>query len=155
VKGEAPPKDPAQRLYLARLAQQPYKGLYAASARLYAGAFADRPDLAADRSADWRCFAARAAALASAGRGDAGKLGRRDRTRLRRQALDWLRADLTALARDTDRPRVRRTLGSWLDEPDLAGLRDRAALEKLPPEERAGWRKLWADVHALRDRAGR
>ena len=37
----------------------------------------------------------------------------------------------------------------WQQDSDLAGVRDAAALEKLPAEERAACEKLWADVAAL------
>ena len=33
--------------------------------------------------------------------------------------------------------------------PDLAGVRDAAALEKLPPAERAEWGRLWDGVAGL------
>ena len=48
---------------------------------------------------------------------------------------------------------VARTLGIYQRLPDLATLRDSAALAKLPTAERAGWRQLWADVAALRKQA--
>jgi hypothetical protein len=44
---------------------------------------------------------------------------------------------------------VRKTLKHWLDDTDLAGVRDPKELEKLPAEEREAWQKLWADVDAL------
>jgi hypothetical protein len=34
----------------------------------------------------------------------------------------------------------------WLRDPDFNGVRGADALAKLPEAERAGWRKLWADV---------
>jgi hypothetical protein len=40
-------------------------------------------------------------------------------------------------------------LRHWQQDPDLAGLRDEAALAKLPAEERAACEKLWADVVSL------
>ena len=40
-------------------------------------------------------------------------------------------------------------LKHWQKDPDLAGVRDRSALEKLPDAERAEWEKLWADVAEL------
>jgi hypothetical protein len=42
LRGNAKPKDNAERLALANLAQQPYKRQYAAAARLDAEAFADK-----------------------------------------------------------------------------------------------------------------
>jgi hypothetical protein len=41
----------------------------------------------------------------------------------------------------------------WQQDSDLAGVRDAAALEKLPAEERAACAKLWADVAALLKKA--
>jgi tetratricopeptide (TPR) repeat protein len=41
------------------------------------------------------------------------------------------------------------TLTIWQTDPALSGLRDRAALAKLPTDERESWRRLWADVAAL------
>jgi hypothetical protein len=36
---------------------------------------------------------------------------------------------------------------------DCAGVRDADALDKLPEAERAEWRKLWADVDAVVQKA--
>jgi hypothetical protein len=49
---------------------------------------------------------------------------------------------------------VVRTLAHWQRDPDLAGVRDTDALKQLPEDEREAWRKLWAEVAALRQRAG-
>jgi hypothetical protein len=74
---------------------------------------------------------------------------------VRRQALTWLRADLAARGkqlrsrRPSEADQARWALGHWLKDADLAGLRDRAALDKLPAEERAACEKLWSDVAAL------
>jgi hypothetical protein len=75
-----------------------------------------------------------------------------------RQALTWLRADLALWARRAaDRPlaraQLRKALEHWQRDPDLAGLRDEAALGKLAPEEAQACRRLWAEVAAVRDRA--
>ena len=42
-----------------------------------------------------------------------------------------------------------KALRHWQTDPDLAGVRDKAALEKLPDAERADWEKLWSDVAEL------
>ena len=74
------------------------------------------------------------------------------RTRLRRQALDWLRAELKAWNRHvaTEGTRVRRNfqfyVGRYRTDGDLAGVRDPEALAKLPEEEQKAWRAFWADV---------
>jgi hypothetical protein len=41
------------------------------------------------------------------------------------------------------------TLRHWRADIDLAGVRDPAALARLPAAERAAWQALWADVDAL------
>jgi hypothetical protein len=160
LQGQAKPASAAERLALAQLCQR-HKEFYAASARFYAEAFAEEPGLAQDLRAGHRYNAACAAALASAGRGhDAAKLDDPERARLRQQALGWLRADLGAWAQVLDkapakaRPVVRRTLAHWRADADLAGVRDKAELARLPEAERAAWRGLWADVAAMRQRAG-
>jgi serine/threonine-protein kinase len=149
------PADAAEGLALARLCQQ-YKRLYAASARFYAEAFETKPELAKNPATGLRYDAACAAALAGCGQGeDAAKLDNEERTRLRRQAMDWLRADLAAWAKLLDRdPKqfraaVTKTLQHWQTDADLAGLRDQDALAKLPQTERAECNKLWADIGAL------
>jgi hypothetical protein len=127
-----------------------------AAARFYADAFAADPKLADDLKAGHRCNAACAAARAGCGEGeDAAGLKEVERARLRRQAHAWLRADLAAWARRLeggqaqDRPAVVAKLRHWQGDADLAGLRDPAALAKLPAEEREACQKLWAEVEAL------
>jgi hypothetical protein len=44
-------------------------------------------------------------------------------------------------------------LQSWKTDVAFAGVRDPAALAKLPEDERRQWQKLWDDVEALRQRA--
>jgi serine/threonine-protein kinase len=159
LKGQGQPADAAERLAFAQLCQQ-YKKLPRAAARFYADAFAAEPKLAADLNARHRYHAARSAALASTGQGeDAVKLAHEERARLRQQALDWLRADLAAWSKKAgegtlqNRQDVARVLQYWQKNPDLASLRDKAALDKLPEAERDAWRRLWADVAALLQRA--
>jgi len=131
------------------------KGRNAASARLFAEAFAQQPTLADDLSSKNRYNAALAATLAGIGQGDdASDLDNKERARLRNQALDWLQADLTAWAkRRQDDPKARteiqEELQGWQDDGGLAGVREADALAKLPEAEREAWRKLWADVDAL------
>jgi len=140
-----------------------FRKRYSAVARLYADAFAAEPKLADDLNAAHRYNAACAAALAGSGQGnDAGMLKDEERARLRRQALDWLRADLAMSAKrlqparpevqganPQDPSMVRQRLEHWQRDDDLIGIRDSAALAKLPPGERVGWVQLWADVEDL------
>jgi serine/threonine-protein kinase len=105
------------------------------------------------RANSWLYAAARAAVRASAGQGPREtRLGEQERVGLRRQALDWLRAclDLKAkLLKDGKAVSWGWMLSDWQTDPALAGVRDRAALAKLPDAEREQWQRLWADVAAL------
>src|SRR5205814_89708 len=79
------------------------------SARFYAEAFAAQPALADDLKVGHRYNAACYAALAAAGMGeDTARLDDKEKSRLRKQALDWLRADLTLWSKQlaSDKPRV-------------------------------------------------
>jgi tetratricopeptide (TPR) repeat protein len=58
---------------------------------------------------------------------------------LRAQALTWLRARVAA-SPDPE------TLRLWLEDGDLAGLREPEELAKLPASERAAFESVWADV---------
>jgi hypothetical protein len=79
------------------LAQQ---GRYAAAARWCAEVFTAHPHLVTGPPAGQRYYAACAAARAGCGRGrDAADLDDTSRAGFRRQALDWLRADLEARRR--------------------------------------------------------
>jgi serine/threonine-protein kinase len=133
------------------------KRLHAAAARFAAAALATEPGLA-QRLNDVRYNAARSAARAAAGQGeDAARLPAKAKAALRRQSLDWLRAELAgwaALAADEkSRPQLRQSLRQWRETPDLAGVRDPAALAQLPVAERAGWANFWADAADLLRRA--
>ncbi len=127
---------------------------------LYAAAFAADPNLADDLQAAHRYNAACFASLAAAGHGDdAAKLDDNERTRLRQQALDWLRADVALRGKQlesgkpADRAEVQQALRHWQQDTDLAEIRDAAALAKLPAEEQKAFTQLWANVAALHTRA--
>jgi serine/threonine-protein kinase len=147
LKGEAPPADPGERIALAEFCQKPFKRRFAAAVRLYASVNGPR--------VPHQYNAACAAAQAGCGQGDGEQLDAAERRRLRTRALEWLRADLTALSNQvTDGPQearaaARQTLVHWQTDPDLAGLREAAAVAKLGPEEQTACRNLWADVGAL------
>src|SRR5207249_940263 len=95
-----------------------------------------------------------AAARAGHGEGDGETLGADERARLRQQAVAWLRADLDALARalpaskPEERPLLLARLQRWKVDADLASLRDAESVSKLPDDERAALRSLWADLDA-------
>jgi Tfp pilus assembly protein PilF len=160
LSGERQPDNAAERTKLALLCAQPFKQLPATAARFYAEAFASEPKLAEDLPAGHRYNAACAAALAAAGQGrDAQDLDAPARARWRRQALEWLRADLVQWTRqlETGSPQsrvvLRRTLEHWQLDSDLASVRGEPALARLAAEEQPGWRQLWADVETILARA--
>jgi len=154
LQGKDQPKDAAERLAFAELAQLPFCKQYAAAVRFYTGAFAEKPSLADDVHLQHRYNAACAAALAGCGQGrDGQQTDDKERVRLRRQALEWLRADLAAWGRvnkaDKARPLIAQHLQRWLADTDFDGVRRSEALDRLPEAERQAWRQLWADVAAL------
>jgi serine/threonine-protein kinase len=147
-----------EQLELARLCL--FKKHYAAAARFSRDAFAADPKLADMMLASLRYDAAGAAALAGRGHGkDADKLDDQERARWRRQAREWLRQDLGWWGRALDsrneksKVRVRQEMQRWQADNDLAGLRERNALEALSPDERKECLALWQEVAALLGRA--
>jgi tetratricopeptide (TPR) repeat protein len=156
IAGHDRPADVAERLAFADVCRQPAERRYALAARLYAEAFAADPKPADDLRAAHRFHAAESAAAAGCGQGqDAGPLGGKEKLRLRRQALEWLRADLAAWNRQADvdgtgaRVATQRALRVWQRSAALAGVRDPAALAELPADEREAWQKLWQHVTAV------
>jgi tetratricopeptide (TPR) repeat protein/serine/threonine protein kinase len=152
LEGKDQPRDTAERLGFAELCQL-HRKRYAATAGFYERAFANEPKLAEDMRAGHRYNAACAAALAGCGQGkDADKLDVNKRARLRRQALDWLRADLDAWGEqlnkepDRARPVLVQQMRHWQADTDFSGVRGPQALAQLPEAERKLWQKLWDDV---------
>jgi tetratricopeptide (TPR) repeat protein len=160
LRGAEKPANAAEQIDFAKLCA--LKKLHAAAARFYGGAFTAEPKFADDVWGGARYNAACAAALAGCGQGkDADKLDETERARLRRQALDWLREDLTWWARKLENgtaqasASIRQWLQHWQSDPDLAGVRSRDALARLPAKERQQWERLWSDVEALLRRVSR
>jgi serine/threonine protein kinase/Tfp pilus assembly protein PilF len=161
LKGDFKPTTNDERLALSSICE--IKKLYHTSAGLYADAFAADPELADDLQAGYRYNAAFCAALAAAGQGEdpprRTTLDETEKARLRKQALDWLRADLALWTRlnesgqAADRANLQLYLKHAQQDTDLAGIRDAAALAKLPAEERAACEKLWSDVASLLKKA--
>jgi serine/threonine-protein kinase len=154
LEGEIQPRDMKERLQLVAICRA--KKLHRSAARLYADAFVAEPKLADFLPGQHRYSAACFAALAAAGQGkDAAKLDGKERARLRKQALDWLRADLALHTKQVEsgqpaeRAAAQKALRHAQKDSDFDGLRDAAALAKLPAEERTAWAKLWSDVAAL------
>jgi tetratricopeptide (TPR) repeat protein len=158
LQGKERPAGAAEALQFAWLCQVRLR--FAAAARLYADGFAADPKPANELSVGYRVNAARCAALAAAGWGQgAPQPGDAERTRLRGQALEWLRADLAAWQQQVASadpeglPAARRALTLWLTDFRFFAVREKEELAKLPDAERAAWEKLWADTEALRLKA--
>jgi serine/threonine-protein kinase len=152
---EIQPDTPADYLGYIKLCRQ--RKLNAAAASLYADALATKPALKKMALVkDHRLAGARLAALAGSGQGeDAQYFDQRERARWRKQALDWLLADLNItrgiLQHKVPQVRLRgqKRLHGWQNEKDLAGIRDQPALDRLPVEEQWTYREFWAEVAEL------
>ena len=156
--GSYAPATSAERLGLVEWCQ--IKKLYHTAAGLYAAAFAAESKLADDLQAGHRYNAACFAALAAAGQGKTRPSSTTtSAARLRKQALDWLKADLASRGSRVNsgppeaRPAIVRTLRQWQKNTDLAGLREAAILAKLPADEKKAFTQLWADVTTLLKKA--
>ncbi len=154
LAGKMKPGDAAETLEFALLCY--LKGLHGASARFWTEAFQAEPKLADDLQAHHRYNAACAAAMAGCGQGkDQPPLDDASRIHRRRQALEWLKADLAVWSRTLEsgphqsRKLLSQTLQGWKVDPDLAGLRDEPELAKIPDDEQKACRALWAQVDAL------
>jgi hypothetical protein len=155
AQSQGPPLGASEQLALAEFCQK-YKQRYVTAAGYYAGA---GPALTAKKGL--RHKAALAAALAAAGQGqDAASLAEKDKTKWRTQALTWLQQDLELWQRQAQSPQpgalraLIQNLSEWQADPTLAGVRDPAALAKLPPDEQKAWHKLWTEVNMLVKEAG-
>lgn len=161
LAGRAEPAAPAELDQSARAWAAPLYRRFAQAARLYERAFAADPDLASDLVVQRRYNAACYAARAARGDGVDAPPDPESRAALRRQALAWLRAELSLRRARAgswnvaDRQEAARVLAHWLADPDLAGVRHPFFLTALPAGEAAAWRALWADVRAARDEAQR
>ncbi len=157
LAGTVAPADAVEHLALALIWHQD-RQLFGAAAREYAEAFAAEPALAAEPASGYRYGAARAAARAGCGQGkDAAGLDGPQRAGLRRQALDWLLADLAGWRQVLEaepapgRLAVLRATAHWLQDRAFAGVRGPSALARLPQAERRDWQRLWEEVEALSD----
>jgi eukaryotic-like serine/threonine-protein kinase len=148
------PANNAERIHFAQLAYEHKK--FTIAARLWAEALASDPKLVDDIRAQHFYKAARAACMAADGRSkEEPPLDDVAKAKLHGQALDWLKEELNACGRllesrpPQDRELILFELSSWKHDPNFAGIRDTAALAKLPVEGQKEFTQLWADVAAL------
>ena len=154
LQGTEKPANAAEQIDLAEICRS--RKNYATAAGFSRDAFAADPSLAENLAAGARYNAACAAALAGCGRGqDADQLDDTQRAHWRRQALDWLRQDLIWWGKALDKgnaqanAEIRWRMRHWQADDDLAGVRVRDALVRLPDEEREQWERFWSDVDSL------
>jgi serine/threonine-protein kinase len=101
LAGKVRPADAAETLGFALLCYD--KKLHGASARFWAEVFQAQPKLADDMQAQHRYNAASAAALAGCGQGkDNPPLDEPTKSRWRKQAIDWLKADLAHWTKEAE-----------------------------------------------------
>jgi tetratricopeptide (TPR) repeat protein len=156
LKGDAQPRDAAERLALADLCQR-FKKRYAAAARFCADAVAAGATLTPQQGYGAACVAV----LAAAGKGaDADTLDPKERGRLRQQALAWLREALkihTQKLEGADAKgcaALQQVLQHWQQTVNLDSVRGAKALAQLSEAERAAWQQFWADVAKVHKKAG-
>jgi serine/threonine protein kinase/tetratricopeptide (TPR) repeat protein len=154
----AAPASAEEMIELARICA--VKRHFAAAARFSEEAFRAKPALAEDLRVNNRYNAACMAVLAAASRGaDTATLDETKRVRWRRQALEWLRADMARMSEILEsqpsqgRVVIQVALPNWQDDASLASVRAKAALAKLPEAERTAWQQLWVEVAELLERA--
>ena len=101
INGDDHPRDTAERLAVARMCYDTKR--FAAAARFWGDAFTSEPKLADDLKAGHRYNAACAAALAGCGQGRNDQVPDASaRAKLRKQALEWLKAELAFRAKQFD-----------------------------------------------------
>ncbi len=154
LRGEAQPADADERDAYAHLCYE--KKRYVAAARFFSQGLTADPKPADDLEDCHRYQAACAAALAGCGRGDdAAQLDGPERVRWRKQALDWLRAELKAhgellpVSKPDERRRLQAWLRSWQSDQALADLRDATTVTHWSAAEQESCKQLWAEVQAL------
>ena len=157
--GSYTPASNDERLGLAEVVRDQEANQYAATS-LYAAAFAADPKLADDLKAGHRYNAACFASLAAAGQGeDAAKLDNAERTRLRKQALDWLRADLALRTKQletgkpADRAEVQQTVRRLAKGHRPGRHPRRGGPGQALGDEQKAFTQFWTDVAALLKKA--
>lgn len=154
--GRADPATTDEALEVIGLALHPSRRQYTRAVKLFTWVFDADPALADNLSNRHRYNAACCAVLAAGGKDkELPRVETAEWTRLTGLARKWLRADLAQMTSQAKDPKRHRQLGDWLThwkkDPDLASVRDPAALAAMPPTDRKAWQALWRDVDALLD----
>jgi len=152
--GRADPATTDEAFTVIGLALRSSPRQYLTAVRLYTWVFAADPALTEDLSNYHRYNAACVASMAAEGKkNESPKIETAERSRLTEMAMKWLRADLAQMTTQAKDPDRRQQIGEWLTywkkDPDLAAVRDSAALEAMSPADREMWQALWREVDSL------
>lgn len=135
--------------YMLHLSDKPRKAL-----EVLREAAKENPEWMTDISTAYRYQATCCAALTGTGHGN-DKLDESEWPKFRAMAREWLVEELAAWRKTLTDPKVKslvyEKLTHWLGDDDLAGVRDKTYLMKLPADEAAAWERLWDDVRKLRE----
>jgi serine/threonine protein kinase len=145
IANGTPPTDSPElwRLAQAALARRDFP----LAAKLYTEALQRDPAEANNRQTRPRYQAARAAIRAAEAESDPGSASART---WRARALGWLREELQAVSRDSERnPGLTSSLTSWLQDPDWASVRSENRRFRLPEDERPEWSRIFTDLERL------
>ncbi len=157
LAGRDTPANEAEAVEIAEVCR--LKGAGLESARRFRALFESNPALVADPRDSNRFHGACAAVAAGTAAAADPPLTEAERAAWRQTARAWLAADLSGMADNVDLASdeylawTRRTLAQWLVDGALAGIRDDAALARIPADEVQACRALWRDVQAVRERA--
>jgi tetratricopeptide (TPR) repeat protein len=154
LDGNYKPRSKDEKLCMLGACQ--FEGQYRAAALIYSEVLTTDTHLADDLNAKTRYLAACMAASVGAGRRrETEGLDTSDRLRWRKQARDWLRADLDRARKLLEekppwlRDSLESTLKTWTTDPDLEGLRDAAACKELSIAEQKEFQSLSGDLGTL------
>lgn|SRR5579883_1726171 len=127
-------------------------GMHAEGLKIMVDAIREHPDLAEEPRRYLRYNAACLAMNCAEGLG-VNPPPETERPAYRKQALDFLTADLAAVRKVAvkDPAQGHKLMQSWLADKDLDSVRQPAAVERLPTDERDAWNRLWTAVRELRD----
>jgi eukaryotic-like serine/threonine-protein kinase len=156
LRGDAESRDAHEELEMATLLL--LRNQYLDAARFFLAAFTHEPGLMEDRQPPSRYNAACAAARV--GWGTAGEIPEPVREAWRGKARGWLDAEVAAqeqfLEHSDDaklKGQIVRKMRNWKLDPDLGVLRDLAALQQMPAEDRSFFERFWQRVEAVGKRA--
>jgi serine/threonine-protein kinase len=154
-RGDDQPVDAADLMGLARVATH-IEQRFAVTARLIARSLDAHPHWADFDQDPPRYYGAVCATVAATERDSNLQYApEADLPGLRKQALQWLRAELSRKAQQwvegspEQRDTIRKALAFWTVDGWLAGLREESRLARLPETEQMEWRALWDEVRAL------